>query len=133
MAKKPSTAFSHELDVGVKWNVQRVTVEPGAHLVVLVSGIVVEDDVDQPAGRDVALEGIEEADELLMPVALHVACEHRSGQDIERGEQGGGAVALVIMGHGGAAALLQRQSGCGQAPGSATSRRCSALGHGPAD
>jgi hypothetical protein len=33
--------------------------------------------------------------------------------DIEGGEQGGGAIALIIMCHGGAAPLLHRQSGLG--------------------
>lgn len=46
-----------------------VAIEPGPHLLLLVDGIVVEDDVGQPAGLDVALDGVEEADELLMPVA----------------------------------------------------------------
>lgn len=60
-----------------------MAIEPGPHLLVLVGGIVVEDDVDEPAGRNVAFEGIEEADELLMPMALHVPSEHLAGQDIE--------------------------------------------------
>lgn len=86
-----------------------MAVEPGAHLLVLVGGVVVEDDVDDFSGRDVTLEGIEETDELLMPVALHVLPEHLAGQDIERREQRGRPVALVVVGHGGAAPLLQRQ------------------------
>ena len=71
MAKKPSTAFSHELDVGVKWKV-RMAHDPGADFLVLVGGVVVENDVDALACRNVSLKGVEEADELLMPVALHV-------------------------------------------------------------
>jgi hypothetical protein len=46
-----------------------------------------------------------------MPVALHTAPDDLALEDIEGGEQRGGAVALVIMGHGGAAPLLDRQSG----------------------
>ena len=47
LAKKPSTALSQEAEVGVKWKVKRaMTVEPGAHLGMLVGGVVVEDDVD---------------------------------------------------------------------------------------
>ena len=88
-------------------------IKPAPHLLVLVGGVVVEDDVDQLAGRDVALEGVEEADEFLMPMALHIPSEHRAGEDIERGEQRGGAVALVVVGQGGAAALLLPQSGLG--------------------
>src|SRR3954471_16061284 len=49
--------------------------EPSQHLWLLVGGVVVEDDVDDLANRDLCLDGIEEADELLMPVALHAASE----------------------------------------------------------
>ena len=72
--------------------------EPGQHLRLLVDGVVVEDDVDDLAGRDLCLNGVEEADDLLMPVALHAAPEHGAIEDVEGGEQGGGAVALVVNG-----------------------------------
>ena len=36
---------------------------------------VVENDVNDAAGRDVALQRVQEADELLMAVALHVLPE----------------------------------------------------------
>jgi hypothetical protein len=50
-----------------------------------------------PAGN-LGLDGIEEADELLVPVLLHVAADDRANQDVQRGEQRGGAVPLVVMG-----------------------------------
>jgi hypothetical protein len=87
--------------------------EPGGHLGVFVGGVVVEDHMDRLAGRHLALDGIEKADEFLMPVVLHAAPDDLAFEDIEGGEQGGGAVALVIMGHGGAAPLLHRQSRLG--------------------
>src|SRR5207302_11025558 len=62
-------------------------------------------------GRHFAFDGIEKADELLMSVALHTAPDDLAFQDIEGGEQSGGAVALVIVGHGGAAPLLHWQPG----------------------
>jgi hypothetical protein len=40
----------------------RMASEPGAHLGVLVGGIVVEDGMDQLAGRYDSLNAIEEAD-----------------------------------------------------------------------
>lgn len=86
-----------------------MAIEPGTHLIVLVGRVVVENDVDDLASRDIALKDIEEANELLMPVALHVPPEHLAGQDIERGEQRGRSVSLVVVGHGGATPLLQRQ------------------------
>ena len=47
-----------------------VAFEPGAHLGVLVRGVVVEDDVDGLARGNLGVDGIEEADELLMAMAL---------------------------------------------------------------
>jgi hypothetical protein len=38
-----------------------------------VAAVIVEDDVDELAGRDLCLYRVEEANELLMPVALHAA------------------------------------------------------------
>ena len=48
-----------------------------------------------------------------MPVLFHTPAQHGAVQDIEGCEQGGGAVTLVVMGHGGALARLQRQAGLG--------------------
>jgi len=46
--------------------------EPLAHLRMLVSGVVVDDGVDRLSGRHLRLNGIKEADELLVPMV--VAC-----------------------------------------------------------
>src|SRR5215203_5717449 len=53
----------------------RMAGEPGDHLGMLVGGIVVEDDVDELAGRDVRLDDVQEADEFLVAMALHVATD----------------------------------------------------------
>ncbi len=114
LAKKPSTALSQEQEVGVKWKVKRsMAVEPGAHLGVLVGGVVVEDDVDGLAGRHLGVDGVEEADELLMPVALHVPADDGAVEHVEGGEQRRRAVALVVVGHGAEPALLHGQAGLG--------------------
>ena len=76
-------------------------------------GVVVDDGVDRLSGRDLRLDGVEEADELLMAVALHVAADDRAVEDVEGGEQRRRAVALVVVGHGPGAALLHRQAGLG--------------------
>ena len=47
-----------------------MAVEPGAHLGMLVGGVVVEDDVDGLTGRQFGVDSVEKADELLMPVTL---------------------------------------------------------------
>ena len=53
-----------------------MTRQPGQHFGMFVSGIVVEHGVDQLAGRDLALDGVEKADEFEMAVALHAAADH---------------------------------------------------------
>ena len=62
--------------------------QPGRHLGVLVGGVVVENHVDRFGGRHLVLDGIEKADEFLMPVALHAAPDDLAFKDIEGGEQG---------------------------------------------
>ena len=76
-----------------------------------MGGIIVEDDMDRLASRDLALDSIEEADEFEVAVALHAAADHGSVEYAEGGEQGGGAVPLVVVRHGLAASRLDRQSG----------------------
>jgi hypothetical protein len=82
-----------------------------------VGGIIVEDDMDRLAGRHLTLDGVEKADEFLMPMALHAAADDLAFKDIEGSEQGGGAMALIVVGHGGAAPLLHRQPRLGAVKG----------------
>src|ERR1700683_4308604 len=91
----------------------RMTDEPGLDLGVLMGRVIVEDGVDQLAGGDRALDGIEEADELLMRVPLHAAHKHRAVEHVEGGEQGGRTVALVIVRHGSALTGFERQTRLG--------------------
>src|SRR5437764_13167296 len=91
----------------------RMPREPLDHLRVLVGGVVVQDHVDQLAGWHLGFDGVEEAYEFLMPVALHAASDDTACQHVERGEQGCRAVALVVVGHGAATATLERQTGLG--------------------
>src|SRR6478609_9160183 len=99
--KKPSTAFSHEAEVGVKWNTQRGWRESQARtLGCLLDGIVVHDRVHQLAGRDCRLNGVEKADEFLMTVALHAAAQHRAVEYVQGRKQRGRPMPLVIMRHG---------------------------------
>ena len=52
---------------------------------VLVGGVVVQDGVDRPVGRHLPVDLVEERDELLVPVALGVASDHRSVQGVQCG------------------------------------------------
>ena len=85
----------------------RMAGESGAGLVFLVCGVVVEDDVDGLVRRHLALDAAQEAEELLMAVALHVLPDDRSVEHGEPGEQRRRAVPLVVVG------LLHRQAGLG--------------------
>lgn len=74
--------------------------EPRHDLGMFMGGVVVENGMDHLAGRHRSLDSRDEADELLMPVAGHAAADDPAFEHAERGEQGCGAVALVIVGHG---------------------------------
>src|SRR5687767_14165444 len=91
--------------------------QPAQHLGVLVAAVVVEDHVDHLAGRHGALDRVEEADELLVPVPRHAAADHPAVEDVEGGEQRGGAMALVVVRPGAGLARLQRQAGLGAVEG----------------
>ena len=45
-----------------------MSAQPFDHLGVLVGGVIVEDGVNRLASRDLALDGVEEADELLVAI-----------------------------------------------------------------
>jgi len=89
----------------------RMASQPSQHFGMFMRGVVVEHRVDQLAGRDLARDNVEKADEFDMAVALHAAPDHRAVEHAERGEQGSGAVPLIIVGHRLAAPGLDRQSG----------------------
>src|SRR5215211_5173886 len=55
--------------------------------------------------------GVEEADELLMAMALHAAADDLAVDHVKSGEQRGRAVALVVVRHGAGSAALHRQAG----------------------
>src|SRR5882672_8348617 len=44
--------------------------EPSLHLGMLMGGVIIEDDVNDFSGGNLGFDGVEEADKLLMPVAL---------------------------------------------------------------
>jgi hypothetical protein len=87
--------------------------EPSQHLRIFMGGIVVEDGVDHLAGRDGPLDGGDEADELLTPMARHAAADDLAFEHAERGEQGRRAVAFVIVREGCAFPPLQRKTWLG--------------------
>src|SRR6202007_3404016 len=74
---------------------------------------VVDDGVDLLSRRHLRLDSVEEADELLVPVALHIAADDGAVEDVEGREQCRRAMTLVVVGHRPGAALLHWQAGLG--------------------
>ena len=64
----------------------------------LVGGVVVQDQVDLQILGHLPVDGLEELQPFLMPVPRQALADDHAGQHVERGEQGGGAVALVVVG-----------------------------------
>src|SRR5262249_24261346 len=87
--------------------------KPFADLRLPVSGIVVDDRVNRLSLGNVRVDLVEEADEFLMSMALHVAADNGAVEDIEGGEQRGRAVALVVVRHRSGATRLHWQSRLG--------------------
>ena len=99
--------------------------QPCAHLGMFVGGIVVDDGVDRLSLRHLRLDGIEEADELLMAVALHVVSDDGAVEDVEGGEQRGCAVTFVVMRKPlKQSSLIPRRRENGSAPSSDSVRLC---------
>jgi hypothetical protein len=99
--------------------------EPFAHLRMLVARVIVDNSVDRLSFGNLGLDGAEEADELLMSVARHATAGHPPFKDVESSEQGRGAMALVVMGHGAGSSLFHRQPRLG--PHTTTASRRSSL------
>jgi hypothetical protein len=65
-----------------------------ANLTLRVSLPGKDEDVNDPAKRDFALDSVQEAKELVMPVALHVAADGVAVEHVERGVPEGDAKRL---------------------------------------
>src|SRR5436190_4261 len=89
-------------------------VQPLTHLWMLVGGVVVEDHVHDFFDRHLRLNGVQEADELLVTMALHTLANDLAFEDIESSEQRRCAMALVVVGHRAGSAFLHRQAGLGE-------------------
>ena len=57
--------------------------QPLAHLWMFVGRIIVDDGVDHFSHRDLLLDRIEETDELLVAMVLHVAADDGAIEDVE--------------------------------------------------
>ena len=71
--------------------------QPGTNFGVLVGAVVVDDQVDVEILRDGLLDLAEEAEELLVPVARPALGQHLPRGNVQSSEQGGGAMADVVV------------------------------------
>ena len=72
--------------------------QPGADRLRFVSAVVVEDQVHVQFRSDVPFDGVEEVAELAGAMPLLGLADDLAGPGVERGEEAGGAVALVVVG-----------------------------------
>ena len=98
-SRRKSTAFSQEFEVGVKGHVQRGwrASQSRTFACLWVASVSRRAWIALSAGM--ALDEVQEGDELLMAVARDGAACDLAGRQVEGGEQRRGAVALVIVGH----------------------------------
>ena len=86
-ANKPSTALSQDIERGSEVEDEaRMAHEALEDLRMLVSGIVVDDDVDGEFSDHPCIDHVQEANELLMAMALHALSDNLSFEHVEGGE-----------------------------------------------
>ena len=108
----------------MKWKTKtRVAIKPGTNVGVFVSCIVVKNDVDDRADRNLRLDGVQKPNEFLM--TMHVAADNRAVEDVEGGEQrrGAGAACNRASGFRAGPSSAAGLAGCDQGPESGSSRR----------
>jgi len=72
--------------------------EPRPHVLVLMCAIIVHDDMQRDVPGKRLVEDAQELEEFLMPMPLIAVTDHLTLQGLQRGEERGGAVPLVVMG-----------------------------------
>ncbi|TKS58407.1 MAG: hypothetical protein EWM73_03544 [Nitrospira sp.] len=95
----------------------RMSLQPACHAGVFVRSIVVHDQMHIKPGQRVGIDLLEEPNELLVPMPRHAVANDRAIEHAQGREQRGGAVALVVVRHGSAAALLQGEARLGAVEG----------------
>jgi hypothetical protein len=95
----------------------RMPPQPFDDFGMFMGGVVIQDHMDQSADRNLGLDLVEEANELLVPVALHALPDDRAIEHVERRKKRGRSVALIVMCHGPGASLIDRQARLGAIQG----------------
>jgi hypothetical protein len=74
----------------------RMTQQPTLDGRSFVDGVIVDDQMEREAGRDLLANGLQELAELHRPMAAMKLPDHSARLEVERGEQVGGAVAQIV-------------------------------------
>lgn len=101
---KPRSTCRSEVDVE-----SRIPFEPGFDFFVLMGGVIVADDMDVFLLGNIAADQVEKANPFLVAMLFHAGADDFAAKGIHCGKQRGCAIALVIMGHRLASALLERE------------------------
>jgi len=105
---QPRTRRGDEVDVE-----SGMSSYPGFDPRVLVSCVIVHNKMQIEMGRCLGVDLVEETNEFLVSMTRHAVADHFAIEHAQRGEQCGRSVALVVVGHGPTAPLLDRQSWLG--------------------
>ena len=103
---QPRTARRDKVDVEAG-----VAAQPLLDGGMLMGGIVVDDEVQVQVWGGLPIHLSEELEPLLVAVSRRAGGDEPAVGQVEGCEEGCGAIALVVMGHGPAASSLQREAG----------------------
>lgn len=95
----------------------RLTLEPASNRRMLMGGVVVHDEMKWPIRQSLLIQMLQEPQLFLMAVLRLTGADDLAREDMERGEERGGAVPFIVMGHGPAPPLLHGQPGLGAIQG----------------
>src|SRR5258706_8453032 len=84
--------------------------EPALDLCMFMGGVVVDDQVKVEPWWGFSIDFVEESDPFLMSMARHALTNHAAFEHVQRGEECGCPIPLVVVSHGSAAALLDRKT-----------------------
>jgi len=127
---EPGSAGRREVEMKA-----RMTQQPTLEGRGLVGGVIVDDQMERAAARDLVVNGLQELAELHRPMAAMKLPDHGARLEVERGEQVGSAVTQIVgstpfrLGRGAAATAAD----CDRVPGAGSSRRRTTPARGRAD
>src|SRR6516164_7512963 len=87
-----------------------VAFEPGPHIGMFVSPVVVQDQVQRDFTWKLLIQSAQEAQELLMPMSLITLANHLPPEGFQSGKQGSGAVTFIVVRHRSTPPFLDGQS-----------------------